>query len=55
MNEFNFPVRVYYEDTDAGGVVYWAFQGQIGRKQSYASTTCNPFAVAILHGNINYR
>ena len=22
MNEFNWPVRVYYEDTDAGGVVY---------------------------------
>ncbi|UOG93962.1 MAG: tol-pal system-associated acyl-CoA thioesterase [Candidatus Thiothrix sulfatifontis] len=24
MNEFIFPVRVYYEDTDAGGVVYHA-------------------------------
>ncbi|MDD4914873.1 MAG: tol-pal system-associated acyl-CoA thioesterase [Methylococcales bacterium] len=24
MNEFNWPVRVYYEDTDAGGVVYYA-------------------------------
>ena len=23
-NEFLFPVRVYYEDTDAGGVVYYA-------------------------------
>lgn len=22
--EFTFPVRVYYEDTDAGGVVYYA-------------------------------
>jgi acyl-CoA thioester hydrolase len=22
--EFNFPIRVYYEDTDAGGVVYYA-------------------------------
>ena len=22
--EFNWPVRVYYEDTDAGGVVYYA-------------------------------
>lgn len=22
MNEFSLPVRVYYEDTDAGGVVY---------------------------------
>jgi len=22
--EFNFPVRVYYEDTDAGGIVYYA-------------------------------
>ncbi len=22
LNEFNFPIRVYYEDTDAGGVVY---------------------------------
>ncbi|MDX3774929.1 tol-pal system-associated acyl-CoA thioesterase [Chromatiaceae bacterium AAb-1] len=21
---FNFPVRVYYEDTDAGGIVYYA-------------------------------
>lgn len=24
MNEFRIPVRVYYEDTDAGGVVYYA-------------------------------
>ena len=24
MNEYRFPVRVYYEDTDAGGVVYYA-------------------------------
>ncbi len=24
MNEFVWPVRVYYEDTDAGGVVYYA-------------------------------
>jgi acyl-CoA thioester hydrolase len=24
MKEFNWPVRVYYEDTDAGGVVYYA-------------------------------
>ncbi|MDR9437261.1 MAG: tol-pal system-associated acyl-CoA thioesterase [Thiohalophilus sp.] len=24
MNEFLWPVRVYYEDTDAGGVVYYA-------------------------------
>lgn len=24
MNPFNWPVRVYYEDTDAGGVVYHA-------------------------------
>lgn len=24
MNEFRWPVRVYYEDTDAGGVVYHA-------------------------------
>ncbi len=24
MNEFVLPVRVYYEDTDAGGVVYYA-------------------------------
>ena len=23
-NEFLFPVRVYYEDTDAGGIVYYA-------------------------------
>lgn len=22
INEFNWPVRVYYEDTDSGGVVY---------------------------------
>ena len=22
--EFNWPVRVYYEDTDAGGVVFYA-------------------------------
>ena len=22
--EFNWPIRVYYEDTDAGGVVYYA-------------------------------
>ena len=24
MMEFSWPVRVYYEDTDAGGVVYYA-------------------------------
>lgn len=24
MNEFLWPVRVYYEDTDAGGVVFYA-------------------------------
>ena len=24
LNEFILPVRVYYEDTDAGGVVYYA-------------------------------
>ncbi len=24
MNEFNWPVRVYYEDTDTGGIVYYA-------------------------------
>jgi len=24
MNEFIWPVRVYYEDSDAGGVVYYA-------------------------------
>ena len=24
MNEFLWPVRIYYEDTDAGGVVYYA-------------------------------
>ena len=24
MAEYNFPVRVYYEDTDAGGIVYYA-------------------------------
>lgn len=24
MGEFSWPVRVYYEDTDAGGIVYYA-------------------------------
>lgn len=24
QNEFNWPIRVYYEDTDAGGVVFYA-------------------------------
>ena len=24
MRQFNWPVRVYYEDTDAGGVVFYA-------------------------------
>lgn len=24
MKDFNWPVRVYYEDTDAGGVVFYA-------------------------------
>jgi acyl-CoA thioester hydrolase len=24
MTEFSWPVRIYYEDTDAGGVVYYA-------------------------------
>ncbi|MDN7124631.1 tol-pal system-associated acyl-CoA thioesterase [Pseudidiomarina terrestris] len=24
MNRFSWPIRVYYEDTDAGGIVYYA-------------------------------
>lgn len=24
MNEFTWPIRIYHEDTDAGGVVYYA-------------------------------
>ena len=24
MSEFNYKVKVFYEDTDAGGVVYYA-------------------------------
>lgn len=24
MKEFNWPIRVYYEDTDTGGIVYYA-------------------------------
>ncbi|MFV1983199.1 MAG: tol-pal system-associated acyl-CoA thioesterase [Thiohalomonadales bacterium] len=24
MTEFNWPIRIYYEDTDSGGVVYYA-------------------------------
>lgn len=24
MREFDWPIRIYYEDTDAGGVVYYA-------------------------------
>ena len=24
MNTFTFPIRVYWEDTDAGGIVYYA-------------------------------
>ncbi|CAB0149466.1 Acyl-CoA thioesterase YbgC [Pseudidiomarina piscicola] len=24
MTEFSWPIRVYYEDTDAGGIVYYA-------------------------------
>lgn len=24
MSEFSWPIRVYYEDTDAGGIVYYA-------------------------------
>ena len=24
INEFEWPIRVYYEDTDAGGIVYYA-------------------------------
>jgi len=24
MKKFNWPIRIYYEDTDAGGVVYYA-------------------------------
>ena len=23
-NHFSWPIRVYYEDTDAGGIVYYA-------------------------------
>ena len=24
MNDFRWPIRIYYEDTDAGGVVFYA-------------------------------
>ena len=39
---FRFPVRVYYEDTDAAGVVYYAnylkfFKAGISLRMTYAS------------------
>lgn len=65
MKMFTFPVRVYYEDTDAGGVVYHAqylnffercrteWLRQLGYEQDELQATHNTlFVVSAL--NINY-
>lgn len=65
MSEFSWPVRVYYEDTDAGGVVYYAnylkfmerarteWLRHIGLDQQQLASQNNT-AFAVRHVNADY-
>lgn len=61
-NQFNWPIRVYYEDTDSGGVVYHSnylnfmerarteWLRHLGFEQTYLKDACNMiFVVHSLH------
>lgn len=65
-NEFLFPVRVYYEDTDAGGIVYYAnylkfaerarteFIRALGVRQQDELESDDKFGFAVRHCDIDY-
>lgn len=64
---FAFPARVYYEDTDAGGIVYYAnylrfaerarteFVRALGCNQQEALESEDKFAFAVKHIDIDYK
>lgn len=64
ISDFSWPVRVYYEDTDAGGVVYYAnylkfmerarteWLRQLGIEQD--GFLANGIAFVVRHIDINY-
>lgn len=66
-NEFLFPVRVYYEDTDAGGVVYYAnylkfaerarteYIRALGVRQQDALQEEDKFAFMVRHCDADYK
>lgn len=65
--KFYFPVRIYYEDTDAGGIVYYAnylkfaerarteFIRALGMRQQDALETENQAGFVVRHCEIDYR
>ena len=66
-NKFLFPVRVYYEDTDAGGIVYYAnylkfaercrteFIRSLGSRQQDALLAPEKTAWVVRHCEADYR
>ena len=64
---FAFPVRVYYEDTDAGGIVYYAnylrfaerarteYIRALGCSQQYALEHDDKFGFAVRHIDVDYK
>ena len=66
-NKFLFPVRVYYEDTDAGGIVYYAnylrfaerarteYIRALGVRQQDALETEDKFAFVVRHCEVDYQ
>ena len=65
-NKFLFPVRVYYEDTDAGGIVYYAnylkfaerarteYIRALGVRQQDGLETEEKFAFVVRHCEVDY-
>ena len=65
-DEFLFPVRVYYEDTDAGGIVYYAnylkfaerarteYIRALGVRQQDGLEEDDKFGFVVRHCNIDY-
>ena len=66
-NVFSFPMRVYYEDTDAGGIVYYAnylkfaercrteFIRALGAKQQEDLQSSEKTAWVVRHCEADYR
>ena len=64
---FSIPVRIYYEDTDAGGIVYYAnylkfaerarteYVRSIGVRQQDALEQDDKFGFAVKHCEIDYK